>query len=231
MSELGYRQSPIADHKSSMSKFPGGHRGRVTPVPIPNTEVKPATADGTACAGVWESRSLPGLFSERLHGIPWEAASSVEAAFFLYAPRDRVIGLTRLHGAGAEFPEFRPVREPVSVYPQGTLFEQHSAGHRPPTMRPATHRTLLVVLTGLFLLVGGNVAQARPARPAPPLPAPSGPIVNVSTEPQLQAAVRAIASQVTIVLAPGTYRLTRSLSFSGPLKDIGIRGATGNSDD
>src|SRR4026207_2561355 len=47
-----------------MSKFPGGHRGRVTPVPIPNTEVKPATADGTACVGVWESRSLPGLLNE-----------------------------------------------------------------------------------------------------------------------------------------------------------------------
>ena len=47
-----------------MIKFPGGHRGRVTPVPIPNTEVKPATADGTACVGVWESRSLPGLFQE-----------------------------------------------------------------------------------------------------------------------------------------------------------------------
>src|SRR5690606_18752238 len=45
--------------------FPGGHRGRVTPVPIPNTEVKPATADGTASAGVWESRSLPGLFVEK----------------------------------------------------------------------------------------------------------------------------------------------------------------------
>src|SRR5687767_11958986 len=47
-----------------MNKFPGGHRGRVTPVPIPNTEVKPATADGTACVGVWESRSLPGLIVE-----------------------------------------------------------------------------------------------------------------------------------------------------------------------
>src|SRR6185369_4519292 len=44
-----------------MNKFPGGHRGRVTPVPIPNTEVKPATADGTACVGAWESRSLPGI--------------------------------------------------------------------------------------------------------------------------------------------------------------------------
>src|SRR6185503_1795026 len=64
MSELGYRQSPIAGRTSSMNKFPGGHRGRVPPVPIPNTEVKPATADGTACAGVWESRSLPGLIFE-----------------------------------------------------------------------------------------------------------------------------------------------------------------------
>ena len=45
------------------TKFPGGHRSRVTPVPIPNTEVKLATADGTACVGAWESRSLPGLFS------------------------------------------------------------------------------------------------------------------------------------------------------------------------
>src|SRR5690242_5036322 len=43
-------------------EFPGGHRSRVTPVPIPNTEVKPATADGTAGATLWESRSLPGLF-------------------------------------------------------------------------------------------------------------------------------------------------------------------------
>ena len=50
-------------------KFPGGYRGRVPPVPIPNTEVKPATADGTACVGAWESRSLPGLFlPNRLHG-------------------------------------------------------------------------------------------------------------------------------------------------------------------
>ena len=32
------------------NKFPGGHRGGVTPVPIPNTEVKPSTADGTARA-------------------------------------------------------------------------------------------------------------------------------------------------------------------------------------
>src|SRR5206468_6659843 len=31
--------------------------------PIPNTEVKPATADGTARETVWESRSLPAVIS------------------------------------------------------------------------------------------------------------------------------------------------------------------------
>ena len=46
---------------SSPAEFPGGHRRGVTPVPIPNTEVKPSTADGTACVSAWESRSLPGL--------------------------------------------------------------------------------------------------------------------------------------------------------------------------
>ncbi len=40
----------------------GGNSERVTPVPIPNTEVKPLSADGTARATVWESRSLPNFF-------------------------------------------------------------------------------------------------------------------------------------------------------------------------
>ena len=41
--------------------FPGGYREGETPVPIPNTEVKPLIADGTALVMVWESRTLPGL--------------------------------------------------------------------------------------------------------------------------------------------------------------------------
>ena len=43
-------------------KFPGGHRRGDTPVPMPNTAVKPSTADGTARVASWESRSLPGFF-------------------------------------------------------------------------------------------------------------------------------------------------------------------------
>ncbi len=44
-----------------MLSFPGGYREGATPVPIPNTEVKPFIADGTARDLVWESRTLPGL--------------------------------------------------------------------------------------------------------------------------------------------------------------------------
>ena len=36
-----------------------------TPVPIPNTMVKPYSADGTALATVWESRWLPDFYEEK----------------------------------------------------------------------------------------------------------------------------------------------------------------------
>ena len=45
--------------KSSVSD--GGYCSGATPVPIPNTEVKSACADGTAWATVWESRTPPSL--------------------------------------------------------------------------------------------------------------------------------------------------------------------------
>jgi hypothetical protein len=41
---------------------PGNISGEVTPVSIPNTEVKLPSADGTARVTVWESRTLPGFF-------------------------------------------------------------------------------------------------------------------------------------------------------------------------
>jgi hypothetical protein len=46
-------------------KFPGDNGGGETPVPIPNTAVKPSCADGTAVYP-WKSRTLPGInFSNR----------------------------------------------------------------------------------------------------------------------------------------------------------------------
>jgi hypothetical protein len=38
----------------------GDNDGEATPVPIPNTEVKLSSADGTWTAGSWESKSSPG---------------------------------------------------------------------------------------------------------------------------------------------------------------------------
>src|SRR2546427_1865892 len=51
--------------KTKDLRFSGGCVERVTPVPIPNTEVKPLGADGTARATAWESRKPPGLLNEK----------------------------------------------------------------------------------------------------------------------------------------------------------------------
>src|SRR6266849_3031670 len=49
---------------SNLQPLSGGNTARVTPVPIPNTEVKPRRADDTARVTVWERRSPPGLISK-----------------------------------------------------------------------------------------------------------------------------------------------------------------------
>ena len=46
-------------------QFLGGLTARVTPVPIPNTEVKPRRADDTARVTARERRSLPGIKYEK----------------------------------------------------------------------------------------------------------------------------------------------------------------------
>src|SRR5665647_479050 len=43
----------------------GGHSGGETPGPIPNPEAKPSSADGTAPARVWESRTPPNTLRRR----------------------------------------------------------------------------------------------------------------------------------------------------------------------
>ena len=40
--------------------FSGNFTEGATPVPIPNTAVKPFEVDGTLVARLWESRTLPG---------------------------------------------------------------------------------------------------------------------------------------------------------------------------
>ena len=52
-------------HPVSVSDLAGDMRAGATPVPIPNTEVKPGSVDGTADDRLWESRPPP--------AIPFEA--------------------------------------------------------------------------------------------------------------------------------------------------------------
>src|SRR5690606_41994864 len=53
-------------HLHKPTNFSGAHSGGETPVPIPNTAVKPSSADGTARATGRESRSVPGMFLLRV---------------------------------------------------------------------------------------------------------------------------------------------------------------------
>jgi Right handed beta helix region len=103
-------------------------------------------------------------------------------------------------------------------------------GHAGSKLRHMTHALRILAL---FTAAIGSAPLAWSASVdvVPPLPAPTGTIVNVSTEAQLQQAVAAIRSNTTIVLAPGTYTLTSTLWFNGAFTNIGIRGATSNRND
>ena len=54
----------VSDFDALGTSLSGGHRRGATPVPIPNTEVKPSTGDGTNGAIRWESSKLPGFILE-----------------------------------------------------------------------------------------------------------------------------------------------------------------------
>ena len=66
---MSFRRKPESRHADISGNFTGG----VTPVPIPNTEVKPTEVDGTIVTRLWESRTLPVYFKcpviGRLRGI------------------------------------------------------------------------------------------------------------------------------------------------------------------
>jgi hypothetical protein len=83
----------------------------------------------------------------------------------------------------------------------------------------------------VLLLVAASALGSADARLHATNAQPPQAVVQVSTEPQLQSAMSALTSNTTLVLAPGTYRLTRTLWFNGALSGVVIRGATGNRDD
>ena len=68
--------------QSQNQRFSGGFTERATPVPIPNTAVKPLRADDTAWATAWESRTPPDPFSTTAKRPPFPGR-----AFRVSAPR------------------------------------------------------------------------------------------------------------------------------------------------
>lgn len=68
-------------YAGNSSELPGDNSGGATPVPIPNTEVKTSSADGTAGESRWESRSSPGIISADA------PSSSLDGAFVVLSCR------------------------------------------------------------------------------------------------------------------------------------------------
>jgi hypothetical protein len=85
--------------------------------------------------------------------------------------------------------------------------------------------------SSVCVLAFAHGLEAVPARPAPPLPPAAGNIVTVASEPQLQAAVAALTSNTTILIAPGVYTLKSTLYVNGTFTNVSIRGSSGNADD
>src|SRR4051812_45988448 len=99
-------------------------------------------------------------------------------------------------------------------------------------LRYAAAVGVLAILTADGHAPQPAVPLSRLADPVPHLPTPSGRVVRVSTEPQLQAAVANLSSGDTILIAPGTYRLKKTLYIGGrELTRIALRGATDRRDD
>src|SRR6186713_1383783 len=84
------QEMPGTELHSVPAQVSGDRTERVTPVPIPNTEVKPLRADGTARATLWETRSLPGLKSSE------EPQGSSELFAFYIHSSDRITSHCKL---------------------------------------------------------------------------------------------------------------------------------------
>src|SRR5438270_1460192 len=64
MQHSTHTPTPPRETVEVLNKRHGGHSGGETPGHIPNPEAKPSSADGTAPARVWESRTPPDFFPQ-----------------------------------------------------------------------------------------------------------------------------------------------------------------------
>lgn len=92
-------------------------------------------------------------------------------------------------------------------------------------------RLIVRACLAVLLLTGSRAAWGASQDSAPPLPAPTGPVLTASNVSELQARVGQLTSGATLIIQPGTYRLTGTLYIGGGLSNVTIRGATNNRDD
>jgi hypothetical protein len=98
------------------------------------------------------------------------------------------------------------------------------------SLEAVEQRVVLSTTAAIAPTSSALVASSPLMKPSPTLPAPSGVVVNVANEAQLQAAIRNLQSNTTLVLAPGNYYLTHRLHIHD-VSNVTIRGATGRRDD
>ena len=117
------------------------------------------------------------------------------------------------------------------------MIEHHAAVRSLDLEGSGTMRTLLRRggyfgwLLGLWCVGTNSPAFGDLPSAAPPLPAPTGKIVRVGTAQQLQQLMPKLTSDTTVLLEKGVYKLALSVRVRAGLKNITIRGATGNPDD
>jgi hypothetical protein len=70
----------------------------------------------------------------------------------------------------------------------------------------------------------GTPAPPGPWQHPPKFGPPQGKVIHVRTEAQLQEALTKLRSNTTVLIAPGTYELTRSLHIGGGVKNVVLRG-------
>jgi hypothetical protein len=93
-------------------------------------------------------------------------------------------------------------------------------------MKVGDSHLLLCVFVPIVLL---STSSGLAARVAPPLPPPSGPVVNVANVGALMSAVSGAAAGTTVMVADGFYDLgAQGHSISITANNVTIRGASGN---
>ena len=90
-------------------------------------------------------------------------------------------------------------------------------------------RLTCIALTASLVTHVAGIAKS--VDDVPPLSPATGKVVKVATEPDLQTAVRNLTSGTTVLIAPGTYRLTSTLHVGNRLVNVALRGATRDRND